>query len=614
MLRSFYALQRELGKGDSPNLIAASVLISITSFFYLLNLVSFFQPIVYPFIDRISYPSYFEEKYFVSSVVDSIVIISCTLLWFQFSIVNKRKFFLMAAFALTFFLFFYFSIEFATMIVVLISLPIILLFIIFSKISNKLFLYFDFKLTINYVSILGISIAVFGAVMIISRILFPESTLEQLNYQYSFFLILSIFSPLYLLLLPFSYPLATVFRILNKKRKKSTTPECEKINLKEIHVRLSSRFFHLSLLILLAVTVAMIPHLSSVNKDGMVIGTDTKYYIRFLETMADSSGYDEVIYKAFVIVVTGDRPISMLFFFWLASTFYQDNYYFLLEDLPFILGPMLVLSIYFLTLGITRNHLISIIASLLTIPSHILIGIYAGLYANWFSLIWGYLAIAFMFKLLEQPKKSYILIFSILLIMVILSHAPTWSIFIYAIGIFLVVIFIKKSDNRKAVFYTFICILPSVFIDIARMMLVNSSGVKQEISFALEREVGFHSIQTIWNNLVDTSYLYWAGQIANPIILLLVICWLCGTKARANYVVFFIVFFLLFALALFFADETIQSRFLYEIPLQVPAAFAIVALKKRIGSFMPVAICFWLIVMSLYMATNFVLVVPDKYL
>jgi hypothetical protein len=219
-----------------------------------------------------------------------------------------------------------------------------------------------------------------------------------------------------------------------------------------------------------------------------------------------------------------------------------------------------------------------------------------------------------MFKLLEQPKKRYLLVFSILLITVILSHAPTWSIIIYAIGIFLVVIFIKKSNSRKSVFYAFICILPSVFIDLARMILINSSGVKQEISFALEREVGFHSIQTIWNNLVDTSYLYWAGQIANPIILLLVICWLFHTSARANYAIFLIVFFLLFALALLFADETIQSRFLFEIPLQVPAAIAIVALKKRIGSFMPIAICFWLIVMSLYMATNFVLVVPDKYL
>jgi hypothetical protein len=402
--------------------------------------------------------------------------------------------------------------------------------------------------------------------------------------------------------------------MLKKKWLKTSPNKHEHVMFKVKYVKISSRLFHLSLLVLLAVTVAMIPHLSTVNKDGIVIGTDTKYYIRFLETMADSSGYDQVIYTAFVTVLSGDRPLSLLFFFWLATTFYQGNYYFLLEDLPFFLGPLLVLSSYFLTLGITRNHHTSLVASLLTIPSHILIGIYAGLYANWFSLIWGYLTIAFMFRLLEQPKKSYFFIFSILLIMVILSHAPTWTIFVYAIGIFLVVIFIKKPNLRKSVFYTFICILPSVLIDIARMVLVNSSGVKQEISFALEREIGFHAIQTIWNNLIDTSYLYWAGQVANPIILLLVICWLLGTKPRANYAIFFIGFFLLFALAVFFADETIQSRFLYEIPFQVPAAIAIVALKDRIGSFMPIAICFWLIVMSLYMATNFVLVVPDKYL
>jgi hypothetical protein len=403
-------------------------------------------------------------------------------------------------------------------------------------------------------------------------------------------------------------------QILKKKWRKISVGKPNDIIIKQQHVKLKAKLFLLSLLVLLSVIVCMIPHLSTVNKDAIVIGTDTQYYMRFLETMADSSGYDEVIYKAFAIVVTGDRPLSVLFFYWLASTFYQGNFYLLLEDLPFLLSPLLVISTYFLTLGITRNETASLIASFITIPSHMLIGIYAGLYANWFSLIWGYLAILLLFKVLEQPKKSNLIIFSTLLILVILSHVSTWTIFMYVIGIFLVILFIKKIDSRKPVLFAFMCILPSIFIDIARMILVSSSGVKQEVNFALTREVGLHGINTIWNNLIETSHLYWTGQIANPIILLLIICWLYNTKLKANYAIFFVVFFSLVALTVLFADETIQSRFFYEIPFQVPAAIALVALKERIGSYMPFAICLWLIVMSLYMVSNFVLVVPERYL
>jgi hypothetical protein len=356
----------------------------------------------------------------------------------------------------------------------------------------------------------------------------------------------------------------------------------------------------------------MIPHLSTINENNQVIGSDIKYYIRFLETMANSSGYDEVIYKAFVTVVTGDRPFSLLFFFWLSSTFYQGSFYFMLEDLPFLLSPLLVISIYFLTLGVTRDHLTSIFASLITIPSHILIAIYAGFYANWFSLIWGYLAILFLFKSIDQPRKINLFIFSILLITLLFCHVQTWTIFMYVIGLFLVVVLFKnKRKNKKTVLYVFISLLPSILIDLARMLLINNSGIKQEISFALNQEVGIHGIYTIWDNLIGTTHLYLAGQIANPIILLLVIYWLYRTEIREKYTIFLIIFFSLFALPLLFGDKEIQSRFFYEIPFQVPAAIALTMLKERIGSYMPFTICLWLIIMSFYMAANFVLVVPQ---
>ncbi len=329
-----------------------------------------------------------------------------------------------------------------------------------------------------------------------------------------------------------------------------------------------------------------------------------------MESMANSSGYDDLLYKVFVSLIGGDRPFSLLFFFLLSSIFYQGNFSSLLENLPLLLSPLLVIITYFLALTITKDHLTSLFASFITIPSHILIGIYAGFYANWFSLIWAYLALLFLFKLVDKPKKINFFIFSILLIILFFSHAQTWTIYMYVIGLFLVVIFFLNKRREKRIFvYIFFSMLPSIILEIVRMLLINNSGVKQEITFAFQREVGIHGIYTIWQNLIATTHFTLAGQIANPIILLLSVYWLYRTEIKEKYPIFFIIFFSLFALPLLFGDRQIQSRFFYEIPFQIPAAIALMVLKERIGSYLTFAICLWLIIMSIYNAANFVLVI-----
>ncbi len=582
MLRGLYALQKDLGMDKSYRLIASSALFSIILFFYMLNIASFLQPTVYPLIDRITYITGFVDKHFVNSLFDSFLIIVCTILWFHFSLTKNKKYFIMAGFGISFLLVLYLNMDFERKLLVLITFPTILLLIISKKILKRNIVSFDWRLSVNYISLFGIAIAILSALVITSHILLPELSLPSLNYLYYFFIILSVFSPIYLVLLSFSYPFVLTFRtILKKCRKSSTNKKPDNIVVKKKYIKQRTRVFHLSIIIFLSIVISMIPHLNTVNKDNESIGVDTKYYVKFLESMANSSGYDELLLKAFVTVSGGDRPLSVLFFFLLSSIFYQGNFYPLLENLPLLLGPLLVIVTYFLALTITKDHLTSLFASLITIPSHVLIGIYAGFYANWFSLIWGYLAILFIFKIMDEPKKIInFIVFSILLIILFFSHAQTWTIYMYVIGLFLVVIFfLNKRRDKKTVIYIFLSMLPSIIVDIVRMLLINNSGVNQELNFALQREVGIHGIYTIWQNLIATTHFTLAGQIANPVILLLTVYWLYRTEIKEKYSIFFIIFFSLFALPLLFGDRQIQSRFFYEIPFQIPAAIALMGLK-----------------------------------
>jgi hypothetical protein len=522
----------------------------------------------------------------------------------------------MIAFAASFIGAFYLDIEFMSKLIPLISLPIVLLFIFVNKILTMNIVSIDWELVINYVSLAMIVISILSAFTIISEIIFSKGTLPSLNYVYDFYIILSIFSPIYLILIAFCYPFIIILKTLRKKWNKTfPNRNQENITVERNPARLPIRFFHLSLVIILSIVVSMIPQLSTVNVDDQVIGSDTRHYMYFFIFMSESEGLGEILYQAFVSVMGGDRPLSILFFFLMSWELYQGSFYALLQDLPLLLSPLIVISTYFLTYTLTKNHLTSIVASIITISTHILVGIYAGLYANWFSLIWAYMVLLFLFRIVDKPKKFDFYIFSILLVAVLFSHVQTWTIFMYVIGLFLAVHFFQnKKGNKKTVLNIILSILPSLSIEIIRMVLINNSGITQEINFALFKEVGLHDITTIWHNLIGTTHLYWAGQIANPVVLLLVIYWLYGTKIREKYTIFFIIFFSLIILPLIFADAEIQSRFLYEIPFQIPAAVALTILRDRVGSLMPAAICLWLIVVSVYMASNFYLVVPERFL
>ena len=92
----------------------------------------------------------------------------------------------------------------------------------------------------------------------------------------------------------------------------------------------------------------------------------------------------DLFHQEFLVQMGGDRPFSLLLFLTIPTILHSESPSNFLDDLPVVLGPILILTMYFLTLGLTRNRITAILASLFTIPFHILRGIRGKLYANWF--------------------------------------------------------------------------------------------------------------------------------------------------------------------------------------------------------------------------------------
>ncbi len=174
------------------------------------------------------------------------------------------------------------------------------------------------------------------------------------------------------------------------------------------------------------------------------------------------------------------------------------------------MDPGIVLALYFLTLELTRNEKIALIAAFLgAVSFHTLAGIYAGFYANWLALIVGYISIVFLFRYLRSGRLSDIVVFSILLIGVLFFHVYTWTILAAVAGIFLMTMWLyamknKNNSNinyftkRRIIWLLLVAILPSIVVDITKVLLTGSSGgLEQDIELAQTR-LGIEQFNLRW--------------------------------------------------------------------------------------------------------------------
>jgi hypothetical protein len=602
-------ITKVFGKGLPLNVIANSILFALVSFFYILSVGSYFKPLVYPLIDRVTYSTQFINKYIFGNYYDPIIISFGLTLWFLVSINGKLRFILSFIYGVSTVIAITGNISIIFNILFLFSLPIIIIFIIINKIMKNKILFFNKQICINYLAILGILIGIISIFTTLSRIIIPQLSLPSVNYLYYIFLLFSILTPILLIIIstffPFKLLISKFLRLKKFSKCKDESSNSTPLYLPQ-SLNMRTRIIYFLLIVTLSIAITFIPHIQTINKDNQVIGDDSKAYANILKDINNASNLQEILKQVFIKQMAGDRPLSLISFFLWSHIVDPNNITNSIEYLPLVLGPLLILSIYFLTLEITTNHFTALLASFLTITSfHILVGTYAGLYSNWFSLIFGYLAFLFLFRSFKKPTKLNIITFSILMVVTLLSHVPTWTILTLVIIISLAIMLKIKKYPKISIFYLFIAIIPSLVTDGLRMILTKSSGVVEDASFAHSQGAGIHDIATFWYNLVSTTQIYMAGLFGNSIILILVLYWLykCNIKDKSTLLI--IVFFSLTIIPIIFGEKQIQTRFLFEIPFQIPVAIALTYIRKNQGIVFFSVICLWLVIISIRAATNF---------
>jgi len=587
----------------------SGISLAVVLFFYIFTIGSFLKIGLFPFINRVTYTELF-NFFIINEYLDHLVIAVALLFWFASSFL-KNRITVPIIIGLSFIIGISHILDLNQIvsIIALLSVPVIFFVILFNKFVKNKILYDQNFLFVNYLSIIGIIIGISSLVVVFNSILqFSTESLIMRNYLYEIYLMFSSFSNIYIVLLIACVP----FKLLIDYVK--TALKIKPINIfSENEINRSSKILFLLGFMLLSVTISLIPHSETINEDNRNVGVDTRYYVIWIEPMIESQDSLELLREAFVSQNAGDRPISLLVIFTIMKIGNLD-----LEDaaeiMPVLLGPGLVLGIYFLTRQLTSNDRVALLASFLTAVSfQTLGGIYAGYYANWLSLIIGYFAIAFLIKSLKTTGKIYPLIFFILLILTLLSHVYTWTILIVVMISFLVVLLKIKTYEQKRILLLLLLVAVSIGFDVGRTIFTEASGgIERDVELAIgDAHIDFNNFATRWGSLSYNTTIILGGLVGSFIILTLALYWLFWSNWREPQNIFLIIFFSVGFIPILLGDWAIQDKILYDIPFQIPAAIALVYITKQTKSnTILVAVSIWLVALAIRNVSHFYFINP----
>jgi len=589
--------------GDRKNYlleIFSSLVLFLISFFFIFWSGSYFEFDIFPLENRSTIFTTFHIFIF-DKYVDAVIIILLTNLWLYLSINGKKRIISAICFgsltSVALLTDFNLLLDFS----VFVSIPIIISFFVYQYFSAKKILQVRTNMFMSFFSISLLCIAVVGAIvtiLVFSLNFGPTQGIK--NYSKDIFLLFSSFSPVLIFLLI----MGSGIKLLTNKTIRKLKIETWQQNIPSYNVKHKNKI--LLLFILLSIFFALIPHQSFINNENEIVGADTVDYVKRLQSLrVDDQG--EIIRQAFVVQNSGDRPLSLLLLS-TVLTIFPDNPYHVIDHMPIIFSPLLVLAVFFLTREITSNDTISLLASFLTaISFHPLIGIYSGLYANWLALTFGYLSFVFLFRILKRPKSTNYLVFSILLFLVMFTHVYTWFLLILFMGIFLIVSYRLKMFQRKRVALVFLIIVASFAFDTGKSLMTDTPVILERYAIIVNQSSSSESLPSIWSNLFQTTLVYAGGQFGNFLILSLCIYWLLRSNFNQMCNLFIAIFLSIAILPFLFGGDVIQSRVLYVIPFQIPAAIGLTFLvNQQRGILLVFGICLWILIMSIQAVVNFI--------
>ncbi|MBS7655950.1 hypothetical protein KEJ50_05570 [Candidatus Bathyarchaeota archaeon] len=341
-----------------------------------------------------------------------------------------------------------------------------------------------------------------------------------------------------------------------------------------IEFNLIKRFTHAPLIasLILSSVLVGLPYLTRVG----FIGVDAQWYFKALNQIKN--------FKSLSLMFTHEPRSFYLSILWFISILTASKET-AVKFGPIFLSIIHIIAVFAFIYAVTKDNFLSGLSSFLAAFSfQATVGMYAGIYANWFSLSTAVLSLAFLIKAFKEKFKFIIpsIVFSIISM---LSH-PWTGIIIFSILIVYGLInlgysAIKKFKERlKEV----LCVLSLIAVNIALIAIafIKSSGLSISLQAGSQilQSIKLSNAFTFLENFRFSLKFYVGGFFIAPIIYLIGLTAAPIIFKEKILLKLFASWFIVTFFLLVFSDLWLKWRILYLMPFQILSCLGYIYLMK----------------------------------
>lgn len=275
----------------------------------------------------------------------------------------------------------------------------------------------------------------------------------------------------------------------------------------------------LSVSVALSFLVAVYPFLLGVDVNVQSVGVDIPYYVNWLNEMDRHETLWQSFSYAFFNI--SDRPFS-LFLMLVGLKAFGASGFQVVQLLPLMLGPLLVLTFFFFLKNAGFNSKAASLGSLFAAFSlHVTVGMFGAFLSNWVALIFLYLGLGFLFLSLNKDSWPLLFVTIVFEVAVLFAHAYTWWMFVGILCVFFVVV---GSEWIKTRIWTFqvkaalATLLASMAMGFTRNIVLNFGLFVSEGLKVSQQNLSLLHIQSFWRILNQSLGSAMGISFMNPVL------------------------------------------------------------------------------------------------
>lgn len=336
--------------------------------------------------------------------------------------------------------------------------------------------------------------------------------------------------------------------------------------------------------IALSFFVAVYPYLPGLNPAGKPVGVDIRlgyYQDRLQET--DKYG-DFVSTFSHMFFSSPDRPLSLFLMYlgWRVAGISASQ---MVQFLPAILSPLLVLVTFFFARKSGLNRWASSVASLFaTFSFHTTVGLFGGFLSNWIGLLFLYLSLGFLFWSLQKGSWGLLGFAIVFHVALLFSHAYTWEMSFGILIMFFLIVLIRWLKERKGaleVKMVFALLAADLMVGLARSTVLGLGATSVEVMHVSTEPLSLFFVQSFWSTLNRSLTIEMGISFMNPFLLSLAILGGFGVAFNSQRISRFLLACVGLSVVPFvLGDAVVQTRILYDLPVHIFAFFGLMLVVK----------------------------------